>query len=65
MSGRTAFVTAAGETPARRAISARVTGPWESTMVKICGTAGVWAGNASGRVVRMAGNLRFILFCCQ
>ena len=47
ISGRTAFVTAAAERPARPAMSDRVSGPWDSTVVKIWAAAGVCAGNAS------------------
>lgn len=40
-------MTAAADSPARRAMSARVSGPWDRTVVKICEAAGVWAGNTS------------------
>jgi hypothetical protein len=50
------LVTAAADSRVRRAISDRVSGPWDSTAVKICEAAGVWAGKASVRLVeRMAG----------
>jgi hypothetical protein len=49
-------VTAAADRWVRPAISDRVSGPWDSTVVKIWEAAGVWAGNASVREVeRMAG----------
>jgi hypothetical protein len=50
------LVTAAADSWVRPAISDRVSGPWDSTVVKIWEAAGVWAGNASvGEVERMAG----------
>ncbi|GAA0699655.1 hypothetical protein GCM10009548_85580 [Streptomyces malaysiensis subsp. malaysiensis] len=51
-------MTAAADSPARRATSERVRGPWDRTVVKICEAADVCAGNDSAAEGEdMAGNL--------
>ncbi|GED89777.1 hypothetical protein TNCT6_68620 [Streptomyces sp. 6-11-2] len=56
-------MTAAGESPVRRPVSARVSGPWDSRVVKTREAAGVIGGVASGEgVERMAGNLGGFFF---
>lgn len=58
MSGRTALVTAAEDSPVLRAISTRESGPWDRAVVNTGEAAGVGAGNVSTRLVDdMAGNV--------